>query len=475
MTRTVPGRGRSPAAPPADPTPRRPLGKRGRAIVCLAAVGLSALAVWFVWRPAASLVALERGRAALDRHDPRAAADLLAAAADRDPRNPALAFEAVRAARRAGDFSERPERLAPALDRAMRLGADPEAVRRERLLAAAAAGRLDGPDGAWEELPDLLTDDRGDLTGICVAYVNGLCLLHRFAAADWLLGEWERADPDNAEMHYRRGLVALSLRDDRAAERRFRAALAAAPWRTDAAVKLARILRTGAGTGLEEAVALLAPLAADSADPALLEEYGTALTEAGRPAEAVGPLRRAVALDPADLDRRRPLAEALLLTDEPAAAFDALGPLTAAWPEDFRGRLLTARALRALDRSDEAAAAFAQLREIERARDPLPALIQRADSADDAVGVDVLYRLGRLMLEHEDRGEGVAYLTAALRLDPTHGPAHAALAKAHAAAGRPEFARRHRRLADRYGGAAESDDTPPPGDGERPAAGGNFS
>ena len=437
-------------APPAGPPPARRPGRWATAAAVAAALGVAGAAVAFAWRPVASAVALERGRAALDRHDPRAAADLLAAAAERDPRNGPLAFAAVRAARRAGDFADDPKSLAPALDRAARLGADPEAVRRERTLAAAAAGRLDGPDGVWGELPGLLTDDRGDLDGICAAYVNGLCLLHRFDTASGLLDQWESVAPGDAEIAYRRGLIALSLEDPAEAERQFRAALDATPWRAEAAVKLAEVLRTGERGDAAGAARLLATFAADSDDPALLEEYGADLKESGRPGEAVRILRRAADLAPADLDLRRPLAESLMLTGEPAAALDAVDPLLAAWPDDLRGNVVRANALRSLGRREEAAEAFGRLQSIERARGDLYALAREANDQEH-VDPAVLYRLGHVVLEYEDRSEGVAYLTAALRLDPRHGPTHAALAKAHDAAGRPEFASRHRRLAARYG------------------------
>ena len=334
------------AAPPAGPPPTDPAARWVRWFSGLAAVGLLAAAGALAWGPVRSAAALERGRAALARHDPRAAAGIAAAAARRDPRNANLAPLSAVAARRAGEFGGDPDRLDAALARAARLGADPEAVRRERVLAEAAAGRLDGPGGALAELPGLLADDRGDLDRICAAYVNGLCLPHRFGPARRLLGEWEAADPGDAEAAYLGGLIELSQENLPAAEARFRAALAAAPGHVGAAVKLAEVMRVGAGRDAAGAAALLAPLAANSRDPAALGEYGLALTAAGRPAEAVAPLRAAAELDPRDLDRRRPLAEALLAAGDPAAALEAVGPLLDEWPGDVRGSLARARALR---------------------------------------------------------------------------------------------------------------------------------
>ena len=405
--------------------------------------------VAFAWRPVVSAVALERGRAALARHDPRAAADLLVPAAADDPRNAPLALAALVAARRAGDFEDDPPALDAALRRAARLGADREDVRRERVLAAAAAGRLDGPGGVWEELPGLLADDRGDLGGICAAYVRGLCLLHRFAAARWLLDRWDGAAPDDPRAAYLRGLLELSLENADEAGRQFRRAVALAPHHVGAKVQLAKVLRTAEGDPAAGA-ALLADVAADSDDPDALGEYGLCLLAADRPADAVPPLRRAVAAAPGDLDRRRPLGEALLAAGDPAAALDAVDPLLAAWPGDVRGGRLRGRALRELGRGKDAAGAFAAAQAHDAARGAMYALAREANAAE-APGADLLYELGSVLLEHEDRREGMAYLTAAVRADRRHGPAHAALARAHAAAGRPEFARRHRRLAARFG------------------------
>ena len=423
------------------------------------AAGLAAAAVGLAWGPVASAVALERGRAALARHDPEAAADLLAAAAADSPRDGALAFEAVRAKRRAGDYADDPAALEAALTRAARLGADPEAVRRERVLAAAAAGRLDGPKGVWKELSGLLRDDRGDLAGICTAYVNGLCVNRRFAEAGRLLDEWEAVAPGDAELLYRRGLIALSQQADEEAEDAFRAALAAAPWRADAAVKLVEALRLRDEVGGSEA-GLLEPFTRSRPDdPAVWASYAEALAAADRPAEAVPAFRRAIELNPLDLDLRQPLAEALLAAGDPAGALEAVGPLLAAWPEDRRGNLANARALRELGRTREAAAAFAKVGEVERTRGPLLELIRRVNEGGTA-DADALSRIGRLQLAHEDRGEGLAYLTAAVRADPRHGPSHAALARALEVGGRPDLARRHRRLAARYGAG------PPGADGK---------
>ena len=443
---------------PAGPADRRGLGRTTRrAVGAAAAAGLVVVAVTLAWRPVASAVAVERARSALARHDPWAAADLAGAAAKADPGHAELALLSAVAGRRAGRFVGDAAGLDRALTRAAKLGADAEAVRRERVLAAAAAGDLDGPRGVLRELPALLANDRGDAAGICAAYVNGLCLLHRFDAARRLLDAWDEAAPGDAEAAYRRGLLDRGLEDLPAAEANFRRALAAAPHHRPAAVQLANVLRVTGGDGPAAGAAMLAPLAAaPDAGAALLEEYGLCLLDAGRAGDAVAPLERAAAADGRDLDRRFPLALARFAAGDAAGTLEALDPLLAAWPGDAKGTRLRARALKRLGRSEEAAAAFAAAAENDAARG---AMFGDARTANDSAApdADLLYRLGRVILEHEDRGEGLAYLTAAVRVDPRHGPAHAAIAKAHAAAGRPGPARRHRRLAARYGASTGTD------------------
>ena len=435
----------------------RPTRRRWPKILGAAAVaGLAAFALSLAWRPVASAVALERGRAAEGRYELRAAADLLAAAAEADPANPTLAFESARLARRLGDFADRPELFEPALTRAARLGADPEDVRRQRVLAAAAVGQFHGPDGVWDELPKLLEDDRGQFADICAAYVDGLCVLHRFAEAGHLLDAWERKAPGDPDIAYRRGVIAEFRSEAPEAVAHYRAVLDAAPWRADAAVHLAGLLRKGVTQDPEAAAAALEPFADHSDNPALLVEYGRTLLTLDRPAEALEPLRRAVSLRPDDLDLLPPLAEAQLAAGDAAGAVETVAPLLAAWPQDLDALTVRARALRDLGDADEADAAFARLNAAKEAEGPLYELVRLSRAGADA-DADAFYELGRLVLDHHDRGDGIDYLSVAVRLDPTHGPAHAVLARAYEATGRRDLARHHRRLAARHSGAAAGD------------------
>ena len=451
-------------SPDPDPSPG-PRQRLAKAAVAAVAAGVLVAAVALAWRPVSSAVALERGRAAAARHDDRGAADLFAAASARDPGNPLLAFEAVRAARRAGDFEEDPAALDAALTRAARLGADPEDVRRERVLAAAAAGQLDGPDGVLRELPALLADDRGDLPAVCEAYVRGFCVNRRFRETWNLLNGWEQAAPDDPEVPYRRGAISASLESNDAAVEYFRAALAIDPLHAGAASSLAFFLRGGDAGERAEAVELLAPVAAARPDdPDVLTEYGLALQTVGDLGAASGALRRAVELDPDDLDRRRPLAETLLRAGDPAGALAAIEPLTAVWPGDRRAAVVRGGALRKLGRTEEAAEAFRTVTALEAAAGGLQNELRRLNQSDrNTHTADDYYEVGRLILEHENRLQGAGYLTAAVQMDPRHGPAHAALARYLEAVGRAEQARRHRRSAARYGVPEDSPPAPSAG------------
>ena len=396
------------------------------------------------WKPVAAAVAVERGRAALDRHDDDGALAHLGEAVRLNPADPRATFLLARAHRTAGRLDE----YSRLLDRAARLGADPERVRRERTLALAQTGRLDGPDGAMARLPDLLTDNRGDVDAICGAYVKGLCARQRFDEAGRLLAVWAEADPGEPEVDFRRGLIAQSRRDHAAAAELFESVLARAPWRTDAALRLAVSRRAlndpGAAATLLRGVADRHP-----GDAEVWSELGTALREAGDVEEAQIALDRAVELDPADFAARREAAEAAYDRRDYNGALGRIGPLLADWPGDFRSRMVQANSLRGLGRKGEAKAAFEALKAVEAARAPLSGLIDAVQAP--GASADDHYRLGKMLLEHEDRGEGRAYLTAAVRLDPRHGPAHAALARYHEAAGDAASAARHRREAARAG------------------------
>ena len=435
----------APAQSSAPPPPAKSRGRRWlSAGVVLLAV---AAAAWFLWDPVAALVHTERGRSALAEHRDEDALAHLRRAVEFAPADADAAFLLARATREVGRLPE----VEPLLGRAARLGADPEDVRRERWLLDAQTGRLDGPDGAMTHFPDLLADNRGDVDAIFGAFVQGLCRSMRLAEAESLLNIWAEVDPDDPEIALRRGLIALTRgRFDEAAEALERS-LARQPDQPEAELLLAKAEHRG-GDPAAAADRLGRLVARRPDDLRGWSELAAARWELGRSEPALAAYEKVLELDPRDDDARRAVGEIALGLGRPVEALAAAEAVLANWPRDFRTKLVEAKALQRLGRREESAAAFAAVKRIEAVREPIPGLVEdvRRDPADAALRFEV----GRLMLEHENRAEGAAYLESALRMNPDDARAHRLLARYYDAAGDPKAAGAHRRLAARAAGGA---------------------
>ena len=121
----------------------------------------------------------------------------------------------------------------------------------------------------------------------------------------------------SAELELMRASLLLES-DPAAAARCATAVLASSPGNTEASLLLASACRRLGDT--ERALALLKPVAETQPDSSLLQlEFGRVCLVAGRTAEAIAALRRAVALDPRLDDGWRELARALFASGETAA------------------------------------------------------------------------------------------------------------------------------------------------------------
>ena len=434
----------APAASAADsPAPPPPAKSRGRRWLSVGAVLLAvAAAGWFLWDPVAALVHTERARSALAEHRDEDALAHLRRAVELAPADADAAFLLARATREVGRLTE----VEPLLGRAARLGADPEDVRRERWLLDAQAGRLDGPDGALTHFSELLADNRGDVDAIFGAFVQGLCVTMRLEEAESLLNIWADVDPDDSEIALRRGLIALTRGQPSEAAESLERSLARLPDQPDAELLLAKAENNG-GSPAAAADRLERLLASDPDNVAAWLELAAARWELGQSEPALAAYEEVLKRDPHDDAARRAAGEIALDLGRPEEALAAAGAVLAHWPRDFRSKLVEAKALQRLGRREESAAAFAAVKGIEAVREAIPGLVEdvRRDPADAALQFEV----GRLLLEHENRAEGAAYLESALRMAPGDAEAHRLLGRFYDASGDPKAARAHRRLAAR--------------------------
>ena len=140
------------------------------------------------------------------------------------------------------------------------------------------------------------------------------------------------------------------------AENALRASLAADPGRIAAAAKLAGMLTPRHRA--KEAIALLAPLAAGAADPALLTAYGAALRSEGRNEEAVEFYQRALNATPEGPEAEHNLAGALGDAHQFGESLEVVSGALARGLEAPETWLVQGRSLSGLGRFDEAEASF---------------------------------------------------------------------------------------------------------------------
>jgi tetratricopeptide (TPR) repeat protein len=347
-------------------------------------------------------------------------------------RNPANALLTARIARSEGDA----ERMRRELKRATQWGADPQAVRREQLLAMAQSGQLDEIES---ELMQWLGQSGAETDEISDAYANGLAAQGRFDEALGVLEAWRKdfpADPrpdhrigriqehqqryDEAEAHYRGSLnrqsnyypsryslgrVLLNQRRADEAVEQFRQCLDM-PLPLAAQVQLATALK--AQGKADEARPWLKQVLAAPAEK--LEASYQSLEERPELFVAAAEYGRLEA-DAGNFQEARPWLEAALKAN----------------PLDLMSRYALAVTLRGLRLKPEADEQFARVnasREAMGAAGELNARIKR--NPED---LQARLNLGKLILTHESESSGLYWIRSIFAYDPDYGPAHEALAE----------------------------------------------
>ena len=357
----------------------------------------------------------------------------------------------ARARRQAGDAGG----FAEALKTAEQAGVSTEAIARERLLAAAHAGRLDGVE---DRLDDLLITAGDDGRVVVEAFANGYIANYRLDEATRLLDLWAEAFPDDPQERlvrgrllehkgewdaaaalyreaadaghgpaaYNLGRLLLNRNDPAAAGEAYRGA---ARWLDDdapAAVGLAHCLRTQGRRA--EARAVIEPVVArGGGSPAAFAQVGLPPAAAASAALAE-------------------LAQLETAVGNHAEAADLLTRAVERSPKDQTLHYLLGRSLAASGRSDEASEHLAYFERASEATERLDKLMERlrADPSDAGVRAEI----GGVFLEHLSESQGRTWLRSALRIDPGNAVAHRLLADYYARDPQTAAAaERHRRLA----------------------------
>jgi tetratricopeptide (TPR) repeat protein len=288
--------------------------------------------------------------------------------------------------------------------------------------------------------------DRGhpEASAILEALAKGYAVAYRWSDALAALEQLLKRSPDHVPALLLRGTIADRLRQTDAAADDFRRAVDLAPESAAAQTALAGLLnRTGYTREAiyhYELAERLRP-----ADPETLLGLARALTDAAELDEAQRRLDELLAAHPAHADglvergrlavRRERFAEA-----EP---FLARAVREAPWHRD--GHQLYLLVLKELGRKEAAAqceARVAQLRDEDAVAGRL-----KLRAHDNPADTGVRGALWLWSLRNGQEEEGVAWLVEVLRVDPRHGPAHAAFADHFERADQPRRAALHRVMA----------------------------
>ncbi|MEM9742047.1 MAG: XrtA/PEP-CTERM system TPR-repeat protein PrsT [Pseudomonadota bacterium] len=236
-------------------------------------------------------------------------------------------------------------------------------------------------------------------------YLEGLIYYQKndFDRSEAALLEVQRRFPDHAPTLYLMGLVKYQLDQIAQAEYNVERFVLAAP-ANESARKLLASIRLQRGE-LDAAIEALEPVAQTSVDAQLLAMLGTAMTQAGRTAEASALLSRAVELAPEGAGFRNQLALSLLSAGEEELA---------------RSELEAAIDIDGSQVQSDYLLAMLQLRddELDEARASIEAIVEK--SPDNPLGPNLL---GAVALAEGNSELAETEFRNALKLDPDFVPA----------------------------------------------------
>jgi len=422
-----------------------PVPRRIRALVVIAAVLLVVLVVFA--RPLLKQYRLAKARDCLRARQIEEALDWLQAANSADPRDGGVHFLMARALRHQGAFDSVPEHL----EKARRLGFSSERLERERWLVLAQSGQL---REAELHLDELLADPQGDAREICEAFVSGFLRVYRFGRASDLLQAWQADFPDDPQPLFWRGRICQHLRRDRQALALCREALDLAPDRTDLRLELATLLAER--REFEEAGEHFRRCAEETPDDLdVLVGWGNCLAEQGHIDQSRPLLLQAREENPRHFEALYGLGR---LEARAGNKGEAVKWLQLALEQDSRhprAHFALASALQATGQTEAAKEHYQFFVDAKREMEEIDKLMEQVN--EEPKLVDARYQIGIKYMQYVSSRQGAVWLHSVLDLEPSHGPAHEALAAYYAEEDRPDLAEKHRRLAAVSPGASSDE------------------
>jgi len=407
---------------------------RRRAKWLAVALALLAAAAPNVW----AWAQLRSGRAALEAHRPDAARRALEGCARVWGFRPSVRLLACRAAWQSGD----PEGAIRELRAAQRRTGATADTALEWALTAASAGEL----GETEQFLQQQMDARPDLAPLAwEALALGYLRVYRTRDAMTGLNFWLARDPDNVRALDLRGQTYVVGKGVVRGCEDYRRVLERDPARADTRRRLADgLIALG---GYEEAVTHLELLRrADPTDAGLAARLARCYALLGRGDEARALLAPVLAAHPDDGPALRTLGQVELVTGRAGAAEAPLRRAAALLPNDYHAQQLFFQALQQQGKTDEARAQLKGAEAVRERAERVGELTSRR-LAENPLDPALHFEMGKLLLESGTPDVAEQWLLTALRLDPGHRAAHAALAGLYAARGDAARADRHRALA----------------------------
>ncbi len=340
--------------------------------------------------------------------------------------------------RRKKDFAAAGQHLQRALD----LGFDEEAVRRQQLLALAQTRDFDRVEDRWDEL---LMSAAADGPEISEAFAELLLSRFEIDGALRVLEAWQSDFPADPGPHMMRGKILVVVRNWKDAEAEYQRAIELDP--DNAEAKLQKAICQTKQLKHEEAAAILKQLidgGNHSAD--VIVNYAACLRKLQGPQVATELLQKYWTTVSDDIDALLEMGRGHMESEQPAEALTYLKQAVEKNPIDREIRYLYAQALQAAGRGDEAQQEFAYVNEATKPVLKLgqlePALVEDPDN------IELRFQIAEITFRYKSRQEGVNWLHSLLHLQPDHVPTHRLLAEHYEEIGDRERAAKHRAMSD---------------------------
>lgn len=331
----------------------------------------------------------------------------------------------------------KPEKMKLALRQSAELGFDKKRLNTEQTLYLAQVGEL---DKVGTQLPTLFLNGGDDLPVICEAFANGFLANHQITDAVQILNAWIADFPEDPRPHAGIGLIHKNAGQFTLAAAAFREALKRDPDRVVVRLQLSEVHMElhRFDDALSETLKVCR---VDPENVVALTIRGQAQHHSGLTDDALRSLKQAVKLEPTNLKAMLALAQLDNDTERFTAAIELLQKCILEEPFNVDVRSALGTALRGVGKTEEAKLHFQYCAAASEAHSRIRTNLDKISR--DGQHVEARFETGELMMKYGSPAEATAWLKSVLRLEPSHVPAHQALADHYRESGQDAAAREH--------------------------------